>query len=129
MPANGSMNWNSAGGRAMRIKSLGHAAFAATMISLGIMGLIKGDFVPIWQPVPKFVPAREVLAYLCAIISLVSGIGLLWERTAAVASRVLFASLLVWLLVLRLPYMFLTPAVLVAWTFGETAVMVSGAWV
>lgn len=120
---------NSTGGRVIRIASVGHAVFAATMITLGIMGLIKGDFVQIWLPVPKFVPAREVLAYLCAIISLVCGIGLLLERAAAAASRVLFAALLVWLLALRLPYMFLTPAVLVAWTFGETAVMVSGAWV
>jgi uncharacterized membrane protein len=43
---------------------------------------------------------------------------------------VLFVSLLVWLLVLRLPNLFYqTPLVLVAWTFGSTAVMVAGAWV
>ena len=114
----------------MRIASLGHAVFAASMIWLGAMGLSKGDFVQVWQPVPKWVPAREVLAYLCALISLASGIGLLWQRTAAVAARVVFASLMVWLLALRLPNLFFqTPVVLVAWTFGSTAVMVAAAWV
>ena len=114
----------------IRIASAGHAAFAATMIGLGIMGFVTGDFAQIWQPVPKWVPGRTAVAYLCALISLGSGIGLLWRRSAPVASRVLFVSLLVWLLVLRLPNLFYqTPLVLVAWTFGSTAVMVAAAWV
>jgi len=117
-------------GSAIRTVGAGHALFAVVMIWLGVMGLSKGDFVQVWQPVPKWVPAREVLAYLCAFISLASGIGLLWQRTAAVAARVVFASLMVWLLALRLPFLFFqTPLVLVAWTFGSTAVMVAAAWV
>lgn len=114
----------------IRIVSGGHACFAAAMIWLGVMGLSKGELVQVWEPVPPWVPAREALAYLCASISLASGIGLLWRRTAAVAARVIFASLMVWLLVLRLPNLFFqTPLVLVAWTFGSTAVMAAAAWV
>lgn len=37
--------------------------------------------------VPKGVPAREVLVYFCACISLVCGTGVLWKRTGATASR------------------------------------------
>src|SRR2546428_5827375 len=123
------MNSNSTRGRAMRIASWGHAVFAATMITLGIMGLIKGDFTPIWLPVPKGVPAREVLAYLCAFVSLVSGIGLFWPRTAAVASRVLLGFLLAWLLLLDVPHLFLDPGMQLTWAACKTAVMVAAAWV
>ena len=119
-----------AAGKGIRVAGVGHAGFAAILIWLGAMGLAKGAFVQVWLPVPKWVPAREALAYLCALISLASGIGLLWQRTAAAAARLIFGSLLVWLLVLRLPNLFFeTPLVLVAWTFGSTAVMVAAAWV
>jgi uncharacterized membrane protein len=114
----------------MGIASLGHAVFAATMVTLGILGLIQGDFTPTWTGVPKGVPAREVLAYLCAFISLVSGIGLLWRRTAVVASRVLLTYLLVWLLLFRVSHIFRLPTTLDTWWgCGDTAVMSAGAWV
>lgn len=122
------MDSSSTEGSAIRIVSAGHAAFAATMIALGIMSLVTGDFGQIWEPVPKWMPGQA--AYLCALLSLGCGIGLLWRRSAMMASRVLLASLGIWLLVLRLPNLFYqTPLVLVAWTFGSTAVMVAGAWV
>src|SRR5438093_11385827 len=123
------MNSNSTSGRAMRIASWGHAVFAATVITLGILGLIKGDFTPIWLPVPKGVPAREVLAYLCAIVFLLSGIGLLWQRAATVASRVLLSFLLAWLLLLNLPQLFRHPGMQLTWAACKTAVMVAAAWV
>ena len=114
----------------MRIASVGHAIFAATLIALGIMGLIKGSFTPVWDPVPKGVPAREVLVYLCAGLSLAAGTGLLWQRTAAAAARVLLGYLLLWLLFLRVPYLFVAPGVEGSWSgWGETAVIVAGAWV
>ncbi len=124
------VNWNGTGARAMGIASSGHAVFAATMVALGIVGLIQGGFTPTWSGVPKGLPAREALAYLCAFISLVSGIGLLWRRAAVIASRVLLTSLLVWLLLFRVTFIFRAPTATVAWwASGDTAVMAAAAWV
>jgi uncharacterized membrane protein len=123
------MNWNTNRGKAIRIASVGQVAFAATMIALGILGLIKRDFAALWQPVPKGVPARTALIYLCALIPLASGIGLLWQRAAAAAARMLLAYLLLWLLVLRVPLIFISPTVNVWWASCQTAVMTASAWV
>src|SRR5262249_60924468 len=72
---------------ALRVVSPGHAAFAAVMIALGVQGLITGEFTAVWQPVPKGVPAREALVYVCALISIACGAGLLWKRTSGPAAR------------------------------------------
>jgi uncharacterized membrane protein len=115
---------------AMRITSMGHAAFAAIMVALGILGLSKGDFSPVWAPMPKDIPAREVLVYLCAIISLGCGLGLVWQRTAATAARVLLAWFVLWMLFFKVSAAFPAPTEVGSW-YGcaETAVMVAGAWV
>lgn len=114
----------------MRIASLGHVVFAATMIGLGILGLIKGDFTPIWSGVPQSMAGREMLAYLCAIVSLATGVGLLWQSTAAIASRVLLVYLLAWMLLFRLLHALFAPIVMINWwPCGESAVMVAAAWV
>ena len=123
------MHRNTNGRKFIRIACAGHAVFAVTMIALGILGLIRGNFAPIWQPVSKDVPAREVLIYLCALISIASGIGLLWQRTAATAARVLLAYFLLWLLVLRVPILFTAFTVNIWWASCQTAVMTAAVWV
>jgi hypothetical protein len=52
------------------------------------------------------------------------------RRTAAVASRVLLTSLLVWLLLFRVPYIILAPTATGSWwASGASAVMLAAAWV
>jgi len=114
----------------MRIASVGHAVFAAVMIAIGIMGLVEGGFGPIWDGVPKALPAREALAYLCAIVALACGIGLLWQRSAATAARALFAYLLVWILLVKGRFILHDPLTEVSYeSTGETAVSLAAAWV
>src|SRR5262249_6326979 len=104
--------------------------FAATMVGLGILGLIKGDFPPIWSGVYQSLPGRQGLVYLCAFVSLATGVGLLFQRTAVVAARALLIYLLAWLLLFRIPHVFAAPAVEATWwECGDTAVMAAAAWV
>ena len=113
----------------MRIASAGHAVFAAIMIALGTQGFATGDFTTVWQPVPTGAPAREVLIYLCATISLASGLGLLFRRTTAIAARVLLAALMLWFLLWRVRALFLATLVEGTWSCGETMAMMAAAWV
>src|SRR5215813_8083424 len=114
----------------MRIASVGHAVFAAALIAVGIVGFVYTDFVAIWQPVPKGMPARELFVYLCAVISVVSGIGLLLRRTALFTARVLLVYLLLWMLFLRVRDIILAPTTQGPWSgFGETAVVIAAAWI
>jgi uncharacterized membrane protein len=123
------MTENSVGRSAIRIASVGHAAFAAAMIGLGIQGLVTRDFAPIWEPVPEGMPARTILIYLCALVPLACGVGLLWRRAAAASSRVLFGYLLLWFVLLRLPNIVVSFTVNVWYSSCQTAVILAAAWV
>jgi uncharacterized membrane protein len=113
----------------MRIATPGHAIFAATMIALGILGLVKGDFTPMWTGIPKSMPGREALAYLCAIVCLLAGAGLLWRRTSVAASGVLLGYLIGWLLLVRVSRIFFAPTETDTWwSLGDTAAMTGAAW-
>lgn len=107
---------------------IAHMAFAAILVALGIFGIVRHDFTPLWNPVPDNLPARSLLLYLCAAITLASGIGLLWPRTAALAARVLLASQLLSFLLLRIPNLILSPTFGVFWPAAVTAVFVATAW-
>jgi uncharacterized membrane protein len=120
---------SSSEGSAMRIASVGHAVFAAAVIALGIVGLAHGNFAPVWDPVPKGAPGREALVYLCTIVSLACGVGLLWKRTAALSARVLLAFLLLWFILFRLPFIILTPNLGTFFGACDVAVMMAAAWV
>ena len=110
--------------------TMSHLFFAVTMIGLGIIGLVTGDFTSTWGGVPDALPARVVLVYLCAFVSLMTGVGLLWRRTAVAAARVLLTCLLLWLLLFRVSYIFTARTETGTWwACGDTAVMVAAAWV
>lgn len=114
----------------MRSASVGHALFAATLVAFGIYGLLSGSFAPIFDEVPKAFPTREGLVYLCAIVTLICGSGLFFQRTAGTASRVLLAYLLLWMLIFKAPQIAQAPLVEGTYqNWGEIAVLLAAAWV
>jgi uncharacterized membrane protein YphA (DoxX/SURF4 family) len=102
--------------------------FAVAMIALGIAGLVNGDFALGWQNVPAQVPGRVVIAYLCAVIELLAGMGLLFERARPAASRILVLYLLLWVVLLKVPDVVESPLDAGAWGgIGEIGTMLAGA--
>ena len=108
---------------------LARVFFALTMIGLGVLGLIYGDFAMVWQRIPiEHVPGRQLIAYACAAIELILGVGLLFRGTRRFAAAVLAVYLLLWLL-LKIPAVVVMPQLEAAWLgFGEIAVIFAGGW-
>jgi hypothetical protein len=99
------------------------------MVALGITGLVNGDFALVWQNVAASLPGRVVLAYVCAAIEVVVGLGLLWKPTTAFACRVLFPFMLLWLVLLQVPAVIRAPLGADAWGgIGEIGAITAGAW-
>jgi uncharacterized membrane protein len=109
---------------------VGRAVFAVTLIAVGIAGLLFGDFVGVWDGVPKGTPARAELAVVCALVSVAGGAGLLWRRTALATARALLVWLVLWALLFKGRFVLTQPLTEGTWqSLGENAVLVAGAWV
>lgn len=114
----------------MRILSPGHVLFAVAFIGVGILCFVTGGFTSVWQGAPRSLPHREILAYVCGLVSLAGGLGLVFKPTAAFAARLMFAFLFIWMLAFKAPFIFKAPLEEGSYqSNGENAVMVAGAWV
>ena len=82
----------------MRISGLGHALFGVSVMGLSALGLAYGDFKPLLEPFPALLPQPHAWAYGSAAILLVTGVGLLFGRTALVSVTIVAAFGLIWLI-------------------------------
>jgi uncharacterized membrane protein len=99
------------------------------MIGVGIVGILNRDVMPVWNPIPGTGSAHELLIYCGIGVSLLSGIGLLVQRTAVMAARLLLATFLIWMLLFRLPNLLRAPLFAACWSVFPLAVMLAAAWV
>jgi len=114
----------------IRVDSLGHLLYAAGFIGLGILGLIFDDYAMNWQPVPPSFPAHDALAYISALLLLLSGLGLMIRRAQVKSGMALTGFLALWLLTLRLPPLAADFFSAVNWLgVAETLELVTGGWI
>ncbi|HET7674562.1 MAG TPA: DoxX family membrane protein [Gammaproteobacteria bacterium] len=108
----------------------GYVLLAAVMIALGLRGLVFGDFAGVWQRIPiSHLPAQSFFIYVCAVVELAAGVGLLVNRTARIAAAVLTAFSLLWVVLLKMPAVIYVPSMEATWAdAGEIAVILAGAW-
>lgn len=114
----------------MRIASVGHAVFAAVLIAVGILFLVKGDFGATGEGLAMGSRAHEALGYLHVAVFVACGVGLFWRRIAPHAARVLLVYELLRMLAFNMREIVLAPLSGLSYeSWGETAVIVAAAWV
>jgi uncharacterized membrane protein len=109
---------------------LSKVCFAVGMAGIGVLSLVYGDFALQWQPVPKWVPWREALAYVSGVFLLACGVGLLLKRSVALSALALTIYVLSWVLLLQTPRVVAALGDVGAWLgFFENLALAGGGWI
>jgi uncharacterized membrane protein YphA (DoxX/SURF4 family) len=113
----------------MRIDGTAHGLFAIALASFAILSFSYGDFVPLRQPFPAWIPGREFWAYTSAALFLVCSAGLCLRRTAVASAATVAVYEGIWTAVCTVP-VFSKPRSIGAW-YGvcEAAAALIGAWI
>lgn len=107
---------------------IGWISLALSLLGLGMLGFVTGDFALNWQPVPSWVPARTVLAYLTAALLGVLGAGLLFDRYRYAFALATAGVFLVWAVLLHGPGVVADPLNVLPWLgFTERLQVAAGA--
>ena len=104
--------------------------FALGMMSVGVLTLVLGYQVLLFGPVsPAWIPWLKAVGYASGVLMVGTGAGLLFERSASVATCILLPFLLLWTLS-RVPVVISDPGREISWfAVGEIAVLAAGAMV
>lgn len=110
------------------MQTAGRIALGLGALMMGVISLIYADFAITWQPVPDWIPARTLLAYVSGAALSIAGAALIANRFARIAAAFIAAFLSFWGIVLQAPR--LIAAEEAAWLApAEILAVAAGAWV
>jgi len=101
--------------------------FGLASAAIGMVGLVWGDFLAVWQPVPKSLPGRTALAYAIALVFLLAGASLQFKRSMRAGALTLTVLYSLGVVLLHLPNLIAQPSVFVMWSgTAEQLALVAG---
>jgi len=113
----------------MRIVGLGHGLFAVAVAGLAILSLTYSGFAPIWQPLPAWIPWREIWVYGCGLLVLAASAGLCFSRTALPSALTIGTYQAAWAVTRAVPAV-VKPLSVGSWYgFCEALAPLLGAWI
>jgi uncharacterized membrane protein YphA (DoxX/SURF4 family) len=84
-------------------------------VILGITGLVWGDFAVVWQPAPNGYSGPSPLGYAVALIPLLAGLALQWQRAAFLGALALLLPYCLAIVFFDVPRGFAQPSEFGAW--------------
>lgn len=100
------------------------------LIGLGALSVLYRDLSLQWEPVPRDLPAREILGVASGLILMAAGGLLMLRRTRVWGALIAAAFIGLWVVVLHLPVALAHPGNLAGWLgIGETLAMTVAAFV
>jgi uncharacterized membrane protein YphA (DoxX/SURF4 family) len=113
----------------MRVIGIGHGLIAIASASLAILIFAYGDFAPMGQSLPAWIPWRETCIYGSALLVLGASVGICFSLTALASALTIGAYQTVWAVICA-PPIFSQPLSIGAW-YGlcEALTSLAGSWI
>lgn len=113
----------------MRILGFGRALFGISVAGLALLSLVYGNFAPIVEPFPAWLPGPQVWTYGLGAILLAASAGLFFARTALVSTIIIGVYEAVWV-VTRVRPALLKPLIVGSWYgIGEALGPLVATWI
>jgi len=95
-------------------RSVSVCIYGLGAVVLGLTGLVWGDFGVVWQPA-NAVPGQTALGYAAAVLPLLAGLAIQWQRGAASGALALIVLYCLAVMLLDVPGGIAHPSEFVAW--------------